>query len=744
MSKPFEIIKNNIKKYGDIFKEKDPDLKLRQELFSMQALNPFIIYNSSPRGLMMSSHVAQLVVLDKPEKNIIQTSVDRDLAKYVISAKFLHDVEIVDVIKRYNGWGGEASRCEYSIIYKRLDDGKYDVLNIKSYHKFHTHFGFKYKFLIDPDTMYPGQIFKKDTFVAVPPTIVNEDLDYGIGINANVAMITLPEVAEDGVVVSKSFCERMKFKLFETRVMHVRPDEILLNLYGDDNNYKPLPGIGDYINPNGILMATRRIDDNVLLGLLTKEELRKVNPIFDNVAYADGKVIDIKIYKNKKSKMISQEPDEYVEKYVVGLEDFYNRMIDTYNNIKRINNFNPELTPKLSKEIATAIAMVESKKGKIKKIYRKEEIELYRIEVVIEKEVIPTRGFKITDLHGGKSVIIDVWEDEDMPVDEYGNRADIIADPSATVSRLNIGRLYERYIKNSSRVAKRLITEEISKKLNIKNVAGKDVYRLTEQDVIEIFKDYVLEFVNILENEQTIAYNQTYKNRDIENMRKILEEIVEEEFYIFISLDMDKRAYEIVTDLELSKFKAVYGPVSFNYYGNKVKTKTPIMIAPMYIILLSKIADDYLVTSSAKLNHFGMPISVSKADKYRLPYRNSPTRILGETEVRLYGSYVGREFLAELKQRNSSIEQHRAMYSNILNADNPFYVQDLLPRDKYPYGGDRAVTILTALFNSIGIDFEFVEDKQLFHEPQELMNKLSEDLGIDVAEEDENISDRDD
>ena len=740
MSKaPFEIIKSNLENYGEIFKEKDPNLKLRQELFSMQALNPFIAYNSSPRGLMMSSHVAQLIVTNKPEKNIIQTTLDRDLAKYVISAKFLHDVEIVDVIKRYNGWSGEASNTEFNIIYRRLDDGKYDILNIKNYNKFHTHFGFRFKFLIDPNTMYPGQIFKKDTYVAVPETILNEDMDYGIGVNANVAMITLPEVAEDGVVVSKSYCEKNKFKIFETRILHINPEEILLNLYGNDEVHKPFPEIGEYVNENGILMATRKVDDIAMLGLLTTEELQKVNPIFDKAVYADGKIIDIKIYKNKKNKMIPQEPDAWLEKYIVGLEDFNKRMLDTYENIKRSSQGEPELTPKFSKEIATAMAITESRNGRVRKIYRKDEIELYRIEIVIEKEVVPTVGFKITDLHGGKSVIIDVWDDADMPRDDHGNVADIIADPSATVSRLNIGRLYERYIKNSSRVAKKLIRDEVSRILNIKNPNGRDIDRLTDDNVIYLFKDYVNEFVTILQNEQSMAYKQVLDSNNIPAMKEVLKEIVDEEFYIFMSLDMDKRAYEIVTDLELSKFKALYGSVEFNYYGKHVRTKTPIMIAPMYFILLSKIADDYLVTPSAKLNHFGLPISVGNADKFRLPYRNSPTKILGETEGRLYASYVGREFLAEIKNRNSSIEQHKTVYRNVLNAPNPFNIIDVIPRDKYKYEGDRAVTVLTSLFNSIGVDFKFVEDNSLFHEPQELMNKISDDLGIEVIEADEDI-----
>ena len=742
---PFEIVKQNLNKYSDLFKEQDPDLKLKQELFSVQALNPFVIYNSSPRGLMMSSHVAQLLVLNKTEKNIVQTTIDRDLAKQVISAKFLHDVEIVDVVKRYNGWEGSAQNTEYNIIFKKLDDGEYDIMNIKRYNKFHTYFGFEYKFLIDPETMYPGQIFKKDTYVAVPPTILNNEMDYGIGLNTNVAMVTLPEVAEDGVIVSKSYCERMKFKLFETRVIHVTPDEILLNLYGDNTTYKPFPEIGEYVNPSGVLVATRKIDDEIILGLLTSEELKKVNPIFDKTVFASGKVIDIKVYKNRKNKMIAKEPDEFLEKYVVGLEDFNKRLLDTYNNIKRNNNgMEPELTPKLSKEIAAAYAINDSVQGRLRKIYRKDEIDLYRIEIVIEKEITPTIGFKITDLHGGKSVIIDVWKDEDMPVDAHGNRADVIADPSATVSRLNIGRLYERYIKNSSRVAKKLLKDRICELLNLQEVTSADIKYLDNEILPIIFKENVLDFISILKNEQSKAYETVYNNNDLENMRSIIKEIVDEEFYIFLSLDMDKRAYEIVTDLELSKFKAIYGPVTFNYYNNKVTTKTPIMIAPMYFIVLSKIADDYLVTPSSKLNHFGLPISVGNTDKYRLPYRNSPTKILGETEGRLYASYVNREFLAELKQRNSSIEQHKRVYQNVLEADNPFYIPDVIPRDKYPYKGDRALTVLTSLFNSIGIDFKFTEDTNIFHEPQELMNKVSEAIDIETIEADEEIKDKDD
>lgn len=60
-----------------------------------------------------------------------------------------------------------------------------------------------------------------------------------------------------------------------------------------------------------------------------------------------------------------------------------------------------------------------------------------------------------------KGIVIDVWDDDRMPVDALGNRADIIQDPASTISRMNIGRLYEQYISQASRQLKQQITNTL-------------------------------------------------------------------------------------------------------------------------------------------------------------------------------------------------------------------------------------------------------------------------------------------
>jgi len=233
-------------------------------------------------------------------------------------------------------------------------------------------------------------------------------------------------------------------------------------------------------------------------------------------------------------------------------------------------------------------------------------------------------------LNDKKGVVVRIKPDHEMPIDEDGNRADMILDPSSTVSRLNIGRLYERYFGAASRKAKKLIIDVISSKLKLDNVSGKDIKKLSEKDIKHIYKKYVLDFVKIFDN----SMYPNYKNATVKQMKEVLSEIVDKEFYIFYKVEDEKKAYEIVLDIEDSIFKPPYGKVSYIEEDINITTKDKVMIAPMHIILLNKIADGMLSTDSSRLNHFGLPIGTQPNERHRLPYRPNPVRFMGETETR--------------------------------------------------------------------------------------------------------------
>jgi len=738
------IERKELQDYIKYFKESDPDLKIKEELLGAAALNPFIQHNSSPRGLMMSNHIAQSLVLEKPEKPIIFTGLEEEYGKYAIKKEFEHDSEVIAVIPRYSKVKLNKEPVEWTIIYKDLETGRIDAMIVPYYNKFHPYFGFKFdinkEFI---ESLFTGDVIPAGTIIAKPPTLM-EDGSYSFGVNLNVALMSLDNAAEDAVIISDRALEKLKFRLFETRSITVGEYMFPLNIYGDKDNYKAFPELYEEINETGAVAASRKYRDDLVPGLFSKYDAMQFNPIFDNVVYTrgeGGRVVDIKVIKSpKKKKTLPKDTDTQFEKYADLLLEYYKNVVNVYENLnkqhKRLTGEDLVVGFEFHRLVAEAYTIIETSKetARIKKSYRKEDLDIYRAEFVIEYLIKPTKGFKITDRHGAKGVIskvvkVEVRPIEEMPRDADGNVADIVLDSGSTVSRLNVGRLYERYFAAASRKAKKLLKNRLG---------NKKPEDLTDEEIRQVFKENVLDFIKLFETDQYTVFKEAYDKNDIEAMREQIKEIVEEEFYIYYHNEVEKKAWEIVLDIEQSRFKPTYGPVEYMENGKKYKTKDPIMIAPMHIILLNKIADDMLATASAKVNQFGLPIGVSKFDKYRLPWRNSPVRFLGEAETRIIASYGGRELLAELRDRAASIRTHAEVYSKILEAEHPGRIENAVDRDKVGFEHDKAREVMLSLFNAVGLDLEYVEDKERFRDPIE---KISEILDIDEIEEIEDVED---
>lgn len=302
---------------------------------------------------------------------------------------------------------------------------------------------------------------------------------------------------------------------------------------------------------------------------------------------------------------------------------------------------------------------------------------------------------------GSKGVIVQVRKSEDMPYitsdDGQLIRADIVMDPGSIISRMNPGRLYEQYFNGSSRRCQFLIRKAMNyPKMKLKYTNA------------EINKGWslLLNYISIFETEQITEYSKITSEND---KMEILLDCLNTEVFIYYKISSKKEAYRIVADLENS----IYAPVKSKAYivenGQVKKTKKEVIIAPIYTILLAKTADAFLSVSSANINHYNIPVKVSaNNDKH---YKNSGTKILSETETRLFVAYAGREFLAEIKDRCSSIESHKYMYMTILNADKPSNMEVFIHRDKCPFGNDKSIELLENIFNAGGIKIEFIKEE---------------------------------
>ena len=646
-----------------------------------------------------------------------------------------------------------------------------DIIRVPLYHAgLHQNFGFTYKqdtkFL---KSINKGTFLAKGTRLAVPPT-VRENGSWAYGVNANMLMCTHPDVAEDGVVISESFAKKMRYHVFEIKAIEFGSDYLPLNIYGDDKTYKPFPEIGEQIGPDSIVMALRNFKDfmaskvgldddprDFTPALLSARDLRTFNPLFDKCTYVKGPgckvdigngqyedsgvVIDITCYKNpKKPSNLFYGLDRLPEKYANSFIKFNEDLIKAYDsickelgdrdygygisvihktprlhativdagkiaadyNVKRIksNKHLMEISRRLKDSKITASSSNNNLPGKVGLANRNENLDTYRVEFVIRYTVTLTKGHKISDLNGGKGVIVDVRPDHLMPYNEYGV-ADIIMDSNSVISRMNMARLYGQYFQTASKQCQKVMREM---------TRGKPYDKLTDDEVENLFT-YLMGFLGKFDTPQFDAY----ANATMEEKRIIVKESLELDVKVMSKVTNIKKAYQCVMDIDNSEYRPYRGQVTFPMISEDGKTidyqisKEPMLIGPLYTILVSKTADNMLFTSSPNLNIFSFPASVTPKNRDLLPYRNSPVKNISETEGRLYSYYCGVEAMAELKDRANSVPTFRAMYSNILNADHPGNMENIVDREKVPYGSDSAIKLIRSIFKSIGMDIVYLQ-----------------------------------
>jgi len=266
------------------------------------------------------------------------------------------------------------------------------------------------------------------------------------------------------------------------------------------------------------------------------------------------------------------------------------------------------------------------------------------------------------------------------------------------ITRMNPSNLYEHYFSAISRKIKNMLMVEVNRHGGIES--------LPDDKIGEVF-EVITNGIKLFGTEQYAGY----LNTNHEEKKDIIREVYEKECYVYYKVSSKTRPYQVVNNVAGTD----YEPILSKYFipdgnGGGKWSQDDVLIAPQYIILLAKTPETYLATSSAKTNHYDMPIPAGPRTRQNTPYRNSPVKILSETESRLYCAYVGRKGLAEMKDRANSVESHKLVYGNILRANNPSNIEVLVDRNIHPYGTDKAIEITQSILNVSGIELEYVKE----------------------------------
>jgi hypothetical protein len=394
--------------------------QLHRELMGVLSLSSFDAHNSASRKQMFSSHIGQTLVIKGATRRRIQTGMEQEYGKYTFNVKAPANITVLKVVHRYPrtlGSGSIKHNPETLVIYEIDETRQIGCMSLTDYYSNHSYFGFKYARSKKVHELRPGGAIAEGTILQDSPAIA-PDGDYMYGAECNVAFMSHPAVSEDGILISRDVLDRFSFKTYETRVVEWGSNFYPLNLYGDANNYRPHPDIGDPVREDGLLMALRSHEEGFSPAEMSINSTQNVNPIFDHMVYAGGpggRVIDIRVMHDPESAVPTTPVgmENHTRKYDIQRHNFYQEIVNEYTRLKKDRGEALRLTEEFHRLVVEAISVVGMPKGKgkgkeeggsgdrVTKLYRNAPLDDWRVEIVIEYDVTPTIGFKLTDCHGG-------------------------------------------------------------------------------------------------------------------------------------------------------------------------------------------------------------------------------------------------------------------------------------------------------------------------------------------------------
>ncbi len=668
-----------------------------ENLGGISSLQVFPGNNSSPREQMATSQIGQSLLPYGCAERFLQTGDEFQYGTCTFNVSIPVDAEIIDVVHKVNTavhHGKIKVNPVMSVIWRDIDKvSVFGVTHIERFHAAHQAFGIRYKeHKTNMAKIRPGMGVERGTVLMHSPGI-SETGAYAYSVNANVAFLSVPGVDNDGIIMGSQLIHDFTATGIVSLNAKWGSDKYPLNLYGTKDYYQPFPNIGDKIRPDGLVMAFREYDLFSAVVDMTPEALMEVDYTWDTCYYGkpNGEVLDITVlHQNTRPEITPTGMSEQARMYFNESQRYYGQLRNTYNELRRKYR-NLTLTPALQNLLVRAEAENPEQQSNVQKTMHKDSLDDWHVYLTFAYDVIPSIGSKLTDHHGGKGVIVGIWDEQDMPIDEWGTRAGLIMDPESTINRMNLGRIYEHGTNwYSARIINRL--------LYLRETRPTTFYQDAWDELMRYYKTVSIRHYRLMEHH--------YRNdKDIINHVNYVMQF-RDGIHLHMPPDREDAGYPSYCNLKETypEFKA--GPVEYRTRkGRWITTKKPVKIASMAIILLEKTGEDWSAVSTPKMQHYGIPAMVTNDDKYSTPGREQAVKLPGEAETRLLGSTVGGDVTADLVDLPNIPGGQKQIAKTLLLAENPSDVGDILNKEQFPDGSNRALQLNKHVLLCSGITF---------------------------------------
>lgn len=572
--------------------------------------------NSAPRSDMTHKQLMQAMLLKGGEQPFQFTGWESIFGEYEFDkTRRTQDAEVLAVIPKYRSVSGMHQINEnptLTVIYLGLDDRKIHYFNVDAYTKCSDGYGY-YNKTMNRHMLSEGRFLPKETVLSTSP--IHDGNAYGLGINVNAAYISLPETIDDAILISQSVADRMESRAIHTMTIRVSPGQHPLNLYGDENEFKFFPDIGEVVNEDGIVCGFRTPSDSTFMSDTLDSELCRPHYMHDMLYRAPpgSVVLDVDCYMNKCK--VPKHLYTQIEKYTEADNIYFRQIVEVYKKYKLKNAISPAFSTLVTKAIsrlsAAGIPLRDIPfKSNTKLVSKDTAIDFLQIDITYTHPIDTTLGFKITGRDGNKGVVCSIWPDEDMPVDDFGIRAGICIDPCSPFNRMNPGQLYEQFINRVSEFVRRELVKTRS---------------------YEYLMDY-FRMINPKYSELVSSLHPT-----VEKQQKFIQGAIDKGIYLNILPALKTITPKLILDLN-AKYQPTLTPVTYTLTHSdgtteRIRTKKPVCIGSKYLYLLYKMPEA-AAAGISYINQYRTPVRPSSAARHLSPISQTPLRF-GEDEIRI-------------------------------------------------------------------------------------------------------------
>ncbi len=656
--------------------------------------------SSASRVDMQGTHSEQGAPIEGCEKRYLFTGNEREYGKYMFNVKSMYNCVIRKIITRTE-MGMRSGKVLCTYLFVQINggefDGMVDLIEVPSHISNDYIFGYE---LVQKKRFRRGMSLREGEVLAESPSVL--DGEWCVGTHANTILASDLGSIEDACIVSRRLAAKMNAWGYATHRMYYGEKNIPLLLYGDHDNPQMFPRVGDRVRKDGILMATRPYNPVMAVMNTTRTALRRAYSHYDHCVYVDAmaEVVDVKVYRAKphyetkptgeptySDKMYTPAGiQEIADTHANSLRVFYRDVRHAYLDMQTDPEYGDlELMPLANTLVTQAIAYEPRAFGyeqaeirgrsygdynhALKKFGNGENIDDYMVEVTIRFPLPAAVSTKITDWMGGKGIIADVRDDEDMPIDDYGVQVDLIMSENAMLRRTNFNRAFEHFVNAARRDVQ---------------IRARKLYAEGNPD--EAF-DLYIDFFNCINPRWAKAVLETHDSTDLQ--LELLDELDEEPLRVWVTIDNVLSPDEIIRNVMDRHMPNSSKLTVTTPDGNKERTINKFIIGEIYMLRLNKTGREFSAIAAAKYQAHGTIAKASSSERYRRPIRVKPIRVLGQSEWRHLAAYIDALFPADIKDKSNNPAVQDEMIWNLLTAADPMNITEIVNRKKFPLGFAR-------------------------------------------------------